>query len=308
LANRKLVHTRPNYYNLFNDYEDDYMNDRVIVFIGAHPDDETFGVGGTLSQYAAAGIKAYYLCATRGEVGSVDPEKMKGFATMGDLRWAELECAAGIIGLSGVIHLGYRDSGMPGWEENRHPQALMAQPVDEVAGRIVKVLRELKPQVVVTFDPIGGYRHPDHIATHKAAVKAFYATSDPEQYPEAGAVFQPQKLYFHIFPRNLLKTAVKLLPLIGQDPHKFGRNKDIDLASLVEVEFPVNAVIKLTKESIVTREKARACHASQGGDRSPQSLLWRIANKLMSQQDSYMRDYPAPDKKRKERDLFEGVV
>jgi len=180
--------------------------------------------------------------------------------------------------------------------------------VDEVAGRIVKAIRELKPQVVATFDPIGGYRHPDHIATHRATVKAFYAASDPAQYPEAGPAFQPQKLYFHIFPRGLLKTAVKLLPLIGQDPSKFGRNKDIDLASLVEVEFPENAVIKLTKESVITREKARACHASQGGDRTPQSLLWRTANKLMSRHDSYMRDYPAADKKHKEHDLFEGVV
>jgi N-acetyl-1-D-myo-inositol-2-amino-2-deoxy-alpha-D-glucopyranoside deacetylase len=284
------------------------MNDKVMVFVGAHPDDETFSIGGTLSQYVATGVKAYYLCATRGEVGSVDPERMKGFATMGDLRWSELECAAGIIGLSGVIHLGYRDSGMQGWQDNHHLQALMAQPVEEVAGRIVKVLRDLKPQVVVTFDPIGGYRHPDHIATHNAAVKAFYAASDPAQYPEAGPAYQPQKLYFHIFPRALLKTAVKLLPLIGQDPRKFGRNKDIDLASLVEVEFTENAVIKLTKEAIITREEARACHASQISERSSQSLLWRITNKLMSQQDSFMRDYPAPDKKRKERDLFEGVV
>jgi N-acetyl-1-D-myo-inositol-2-amino-2-deoxy-alpha-D-glucopyranoside deacetylase len=284
------------------------MNDKTLIFVGAHPDDETFAVGGTLAQYVDSGVKVYYVCATRGEAGSVGPEKMRGFKSIGDMRWAELECAAAIIGLAGVIHLGYRDSGMPGWEDNSHPQALIVAPVDEVAGRIVKIIRELKPQVVVTHDPIGGYRHPDHIATHNATAKAFYAAADPVQYTEAGPAFQSQKLYFHIFPRKLLKTAVRLLPLLGQDPHKFGRNKDIDLAGLVAVEFPEHAVIKLTEQSIKTRERARACHVSQIGDRAPQSRLWRIVNKLTAQHDSYMQAYPVPDKKRKERDLFEGVV
>ena len=284
------------------------MDSKTLVFVGAHPDDETFAVGGTLAQYVASGVKTYYVCATRGEAGSADAAKLKGFASMGDMRWAELECAAAVLGLAGVIHLGYRDSGMPGWEDNRHPQAFVMAPVEESAGRIVRIIREIKPQVVITHDPIGGYRHPDHIAAHNATVKAFYAAGEPAQYPEAGPAFQPQKLYFHIFPRKMLKTVVKLLPLLGLDPHKFGRNKDIDLAGLVEVEFAENAVIKLTEQSMRTREKARACHASQGGDRAPQSRLWRIANKFMSQHDSYMRDYPAPDKKRKEHDLFEGVV
>lgn len=284
------------------------MNNKTLIFVGAHPDDETFAVGGTLSQYAAAGVKIYYVCATRGEAGSVDPQKMRGFMSMGDMRWAELECAAAVIGLAGVIHLGYRDSGMQGWEDNHRPDAFIVAPVEETAGRIVKIIRELKPQVVVTHDPIGGYRHPDHIAAHKATVKAFYTASDPAQYPEAGPAFKPQKLYFHIFPRRMLKTVVRLLPLLGKDPHKFGRNGDIDLAGLVAVEFPEQAVIQLTKQSIRTRERARACHISQIGDQAPQSRLWRIANKLVSQQDSYMRDYPAPDKRHKEHDLFEGVI
>lgn len=284
------------------------MEQRTLIFVGAHPDDETFAVGGTLAQYAAAGVKTYYVCATKGEAGSVGPEKMRGFASMADMRWSELECAAGILGLSGVIHLGYRDSGMPGWEDNRHPQALVGAPVEEAAGRIVKIIRELKPQVVVTHDPIGGYRHPDHIAVHNATVKAFYAAGDSAQYPEAGPAFQPQKLFFHIFPRGMLKTVVKLLPLLGKDPHKFGRNGDIDLAGLVAVEFPEHAVIKLTKQSLQTREKARACHISQIGDQAPQSRLWRIANKMIGHHDTYMQAYPAHDKKHREFDLFEGVL
>ncbi len=85
---------------------------------------------------------------------------MRGYSSIGDLRWAELKCAAQTLGLTDVIYRGYRDSGMAGSEDNKHPQALSAAPLEQVAGRIVAVIRRLKPEVVVTFDPIGGYRHP----------------------------------------------------------------------------------------------------------------------------------------------------
>jgi N-acetyl-1-D-myo-inositol-2-amino-2-deoxy-alpha-D-glucopyranoside deacetylase len=124
---------------------------RTLVLTGAHPDDETFGMGGTLAQYAAAGVKVYYVCGTRGEVGEVPPEYLKGYNSIAELRTHELKCAADTLGLSDVIYLGYRDSGMAGTADNQHPQALAAAPLEEVAGRIVKELRRLKPEVVVTF-------------------------------------------------------------------------------------------------------------------------------------------------------------
>lgn len=284
------------------------MENKRLIFVGAHPDDETFAVGGTLAQYAAKGVKVYYVCATRGEAGIIDPSRLRGFREMGELRWSELECAVKELGLAGMVYLGYRDSGMPGWADNKHPQALINASMDEAAGSIVKVIRELRPQVVVTHDPMGGYRHPDHIAVHKATIRAFQAAPDPAQYPESGTPFQPQKLYFHIFPRRALKLVVRLMPVIGKDPHRFGRNGDIDLASLVEVDFPENAVIRLSEQAIRKRERARRCHLSQIGDSTPQSKLWRLANRLLSQHDSYMRAYPVQNSKRKEYDLFEGVT
>ena len=279
---------------------------KTLIFAGAHPDDETFGVGGTLAQHAAAGVKVYYVCGTRGEAGSVDPEQVRGYGSVGDLRWAELECAAKILGLAGVTHLGYRDSGMPGTEDNKHPLALMHQPLDEVTGRIVKVIRELKPEVVITFDPIGGYRHPDHIAMHNATVRAFYAAGDVKQYPEAGPAFQASKLYFHVFQRGLMKLAVRLMPLLGQDPHHFGRNKDIDIASIMLTEFPIHAIVRLNKEAVEAREKASACHASQLGGRPRGMGLFNLASRLSGPRDTFMRAYPPPGKKR-ETDLFAGV-
>jgi N-acetyl-1-D-myo-inositol-2-amino-2-deoxy-alpha-D-glucopyranoside deacetylase/mycothiol S-conjugate amidase len=275
-----------------------------MIFVGAHPDDETFGIGGTLAHYAAAGTKVYYACATRGEVGSADPEGMQGYATLGDKRWNEMKCAAQILGIADIIYLGYRDSGMPGSEDNKHQEALVTAPPGQVAFRIVKVIRELKPEVVITFDPIGGYRHPDHIAIHNATVKAFHAAGDPKQYPEAGPVFQPKKLYFSVFPRGLLKVAVKLLPFFGQDPRRFGRNKDIDIASIAKVEFPVHAIIRFTKQTVETRDKAAACYVSQVGGGPPRTSLLGFINKLFGKRDLYMRAYPPADRRR-ESDLFE---
>ena len=280
---------------------------RTLLFVGAHPDDETFGIGGTLAQYAAAGVRVYYACATRGEAGSVNPEQMKGHATLGDMRWAELECAAQILGLADVIYLGYRDSGMLGAEDNRHPEALAAAKLDQVVGRIVKAARQVKPDVVLTFDPIGGYRHPDHIAVHNATVRAFHATGDPGQLPEAGEAFRPQKLYFSVFPRGMLKLAVRVMPLFGQDPRRFGRNKDIDIASLAEVEFPVHAEVRLSKRSIELRDRAAACHASQMEGGPPRAGMLGIINRLRGQRDLYMRGHPPVTGRRRETDLFEGV-
>ncbi|MBI4283887.1 MAG: PIG-L family deacetylase [Chloroflexi bacterium] len=283
---------------------------KTLIFFGAHPDDETFGMGATLAWYAASGVRVYCVCATRGEAGTVDPEHMAGYATIGDLRWAELKRAAEVLGLADVIYLGYRDSGMPGAEDNKHPEALIMAPIEEIAGRIVKILRELKPDVVITHDSGGGYGHPDHIAVHKATVKAFSAAGDPAQYPAAGAAFQPSKLYFGVRFHRLMKIVFKLMPLFGQNPRRFGRNKDIDLSRMIGMEYPVHAVIHLTKQAIEMRNKAAACHASQGGGqiRSGQFRMFRIMEKLGGPRAYFMRAYPPPTHRRREKDLFEGVV
>jgi N-acetyl-1-D-myo-inositol-2-amino-2-deoxy-alpha-D-glucopyranoside deacetylase/mycothiol S-conjugate amidase len=252
-------------------------------------------------------VKVYYACATRGEVGDVDASLLPNNKTVGDLRWEELECAAGILGLVGIFHLGYRDSGMPGSENNHHPDALAAAPLEQVAERIVKIIREVRPQVVVTFDPIGGYRHPDHIAVHRATVLAFRAAGDAAQYPQAGAPYQPQKLYFHVMSRKLLKILVRILPFFGQDPKRYGRNKDIDLTELVEPEFPIHARVKITEQVRDIQEKARACHHSQIGGGRPRFSIFALMGKLAGRRDSFMRGYPEPVKGKVESDLFEAV-
>ena len=116
------------------------MTKRSLLAVFAHPDDETFGTGGTLAHYARAGVSVHLVCATRGEVGEA-PRDLKGFASVGDMRADELQYASNILGLESVNFLGYLDSGMPGSPDNRHPQALAAAPTDEVARKIAAYIR-----------------------------------------------------------------------------------------------------------------------------------------------------------------------
>jgi len=277
---------------------------KTLLAVLAHPDDESFGLGGTLALYARRGYDTYLVCATRGEVGMVDD--LGGHASIAELRESELRCAAKHLGLTGVYFLGYRDSGMPGSDDNRHPNAQVNRPVEEVAGRVVKYIRELKPDVVLTFDPIGGYKHPDHIQIHRATALAFDRADDASFHPEAGAPFQPRALYFQVFPRGFLKWATRLLPLFGKDPAKFGRNGDINLKELAEVDFPVHARLDIRSVSEVKRE-AGACHASQGGVGLRRGLMGFVTT-VFGEHEDYMRAYPPVDTGfTRLRDLFDGI-
>jgi len=286
---------------------------KTLVFFGAHPDDESFGIGSTLAQYAASGIKVYYVCSTGGEAGTVDPEDLNGNITIKQLRATELQCAAQALGLSGVIELGYRDSGMQGSEENKHPDSLVMAPIDEVCRNMVKIIREIKPDIVITHDGGGGYGHPDHIVTHKAAERAFHIAGDPKRYLEAGPPFQPSKLYFGVRNRRIMRLMIKLMPLFGQDPHHFGRNKDVDITKMVDVEFPIHAIIRLRKQDLETRNRAVACHASQSGGSGGRGrpFLFKILeaiDRIGGPKDYFMRDFPPPDSRRREKDLFERIA
>jgi len=279
-----------------------------MLVVMAHPDDESFGLGGTLALYAKRGVKVHLICATRGEVGMVAPEFLKGYSSIAELREDELRCAAEQLGLEQVYFLGYRDSGMVGTEDNAHPKALAQAPMDEIVATIVGYMRELRPQVVITFDPAGGYGHPDHIAMHEATVRAFNAAVDPLLFPNAGAPFRPQKLYFSTFSLRFVKPMLTLLRLIGRDPRKWGRNQDIDLTEVFEARFPVNAKVSY-REVADVKKKAIACHASQldmgSSTRGAVGALFRL-NRFGSV-DTFMRADPPFTNGRIERDLFDGI-
>ena len=277
---------------------------KTLLAVLAHPDDESFGLGGTLALYSSKGYDVYYVCATRGEAGTVDEEHLKGFKDTAEMRTAELMKAAKALGLKEVFFLGYRDSGMPGTEPNQHPDAQINAPIDEVAGRVVKYIRDLKPEVVLTFDPIGGYKHPDHIHIHKATVLAFENSDNASFHPEAGAPFKAKALYYQVFPKGLLKAAVRLMPLFGKDPTKFGRNGDINIKELAEVTFPIHVRLNVQPVSEAKR-KASEAHASQGGMQMRRGLMGFIT-RFLGEKEDYMQAYPpVGDSFKRKVDLFD---
>jgi len=277
---------------------------KKILSVLAHPDDETFGMGGTLAFYASQGVEVHLICATKGEAGDVKPELLKDYASIADRRESELRCAADTLGLKKVTFLGYRDSGMNGTEDNQNPNAFINAPFEEVVGKIVSYIRDFKPDVVLTFDPVGGYHHPDHIYIQKATVAAFEAASDAEQYPQPGPAFQPKKLFYHIFPRGFVRFAVKAYKLLGKDPTRFGRNHDINLEELAsDADYPTHVKIDYRKVDHL-KEKASNCHESQLNFDNQSPLVLKIARYLVSGTDSYMQAYPPVPEDYRQTDLF----
>lgn len=237
---------------------------RRMVVVMAHPDDETFGMGGTIAHYSSLGVEIHLICATKGEAGEVDPRYLVNCQTIGELRQKELECAVKKLGIARIHWLEYRDSGMQGSADNLHPGALISQPVARVARKISKLIMSIHPDVVVTFDPIGGYRHPDHIAVHNATKLAFLNIRRDMHNTGSIPPGASMRLFFHTFPRGFFRFWVKMIRFFGGDPEHFGKNHDINLLEFINVDFPIDVRVN-TRRVLKTRNAAYRCHASQGG-------------------------------------------
>jgi LmbE family N-acetylglucosaminyl deacetylase len=272
------------------------MSKRLLVSF-AHPDDESFGVGPLIAKYAAEGVEITLICATNGDAGSVDPDRLNGYDSVASLRLDELKCASQVLGFKEVITFGYRDSGMMGSADNQHPASLWQAPMDKLSAQIADVIRRIHPQVVVTFDPYGGYGHPDHIKIHQATVAAYHAVqSDP---------VHPQKLYYTAFPRGLLRVGATLMRLTGQDPRRAGKNHDLDFQAVLDATLPVHAKV-YTEPYYDVGQRAAACHASQINPRLLFPLGHWLSRKIAAYS-TFTRAEPTPNG-HLEHDLFEGVT
>src|SRR5918912_2390872 len=154
---------------------------RRILFVHAHPDDETVGTGATMARYAAEGALVTLVTCTLGEEGEIYVPELALLAAaeadqLGGYRIAELAAACAALGVTDHRFLGgagrYRDSGMMGLPTNQHPRAFWGADLDEAARALLDVIREVRPQVAVTDDPNGFYGHPDHIQTHRVTMRA----------------------------------------------------------------------------------------------------------------------------------------
>ena len=205
-----------------------------LVAIYAHPDDETFGVGGTMARYADQGVPLTMVCATRGEVGEIAAGSAATPETLGVFREQELRDAMAILGVTDVRFLDYRDSGMKGTDDNRDPRAFMNAPPLDVVASLVRVIRERRPDVIVTWDESGGYGHPDHVATHHHATAAFRAASDAAQFPDAGPAWDGASLFYTAIPMEEFARVMDEMRKSGVDVPDFG--EDDEIASLPRLD------------------------------------------------------------------------
>ncbi len=190
---------------------------RRLLLVHAHPDDESIGTGATMARYAEENVLVTLVTCTLGEEGEVLVEELADLAAdrtdgLGRHRIGELATACEALGVTDHRFLGgpgrYRDSGMMDTPTNARPEAFWNADLSEATGLLVAVMREVRPQVVVSYDENGGYGHPDHIQAHRVTVAAFGAAGDPTRYPEAGEPWSPAKLYYTAIAKSALQAGI----------------------------------------------------------------------------------------------------
>ena len=170
----------------------------TLLAVRPHPDDESSSTGGMLAYYSARNVRTGVVICTGGEEGEIrdpDLDPVADKPRLRELRAQEVKNACEILGVAELRMLGFRDSGMADTSANQHPEAFVNVDRSEAAYRLVRVIRELRPRVIVTEPPGGMYPHPDHIMCHEITMDAFKAAGNPRVFPEAGPPWQPDKLY-----------------------------------------------------------------------------------------------------------------
>ena len=187
-----------------------------LLLVHAHPDDETITTGGTIARYASEGVEVTVLTCTLGEEGEVIGDAWAGLVAseadqLGGYRIAELCAALSALGSAAPRFLPgagrYRDSGMIGTPSAANPRAFVNARLDEAVGAVVAVIREIRPHVVITYDPNGGYGHPDHIQAHAITTAAVEAAGTPA-YPETGEPWSTPKFYWTVTERSGLERGI----------------------------------------------------------------------------------------------------
>jgi mycothiol S-conjugate amidase len=239
----------------------------------AHPDDEGL-VTGSFARYINAGARVALICATRGEVGEIAPGVDATRETLGQVREQELRKAMSYVNLDEIHFLDYRDSGMAGTAENGHDHNFINAPDEEVIGKVVAIIRATKPQVLLTFDPRGGYGHPDHIKIYRATMAAFEMAGDPSCYPEqlqnGLKAHTPQKVYWTSFSREFFVELARYFEQQGIDTKQFGAFNPGARASLMQYEVTTRIDVSPYVE---LKGQAWAAHASQHNPNSPMSKV-----------------------------------
>ncbi|WP_405890080.1 N-acetyl-1-D-myo-inositol-2-amino-2-deoxy-alpha-D-glucopyranoside deacetylase [Streptomyces sp. NBC_00133] len=288
---------------------------RRLLLVHAHPDDESINNGATMALYAATGAQVTLVTCTLGEEGEVIPPDLAHLAPdrddrLGPHRIGELAAAMKELGVTDHRFLGgvgrFRDSGMMGVEQNHRPGAFWNTDVDEAALHLVEIIRSVRPQVLVTYDPEGGYGHPDHIQAHRVAMRAAELAAEPDFRRDLGDAHAIAKIYWNRVPRSVAEEGFARLRAAGVD---FPGIAAIDDIPGVVDDSLITAEIDGTS---YTERKAAAmrAHASQIAVDGPFFALSNDLGQPIFATEYYqlVRGEPGAPPEEREHDLFAGVA
>ncbi|WP_030153403.1 N-acetyl-1-D-myo-inositol-2-amino-2-deoxy-alpha-D-glucopyranoside deacetylase [Streptomyces sp. NRRL S-244] len=300
---------------------------RRLLLVHAHPDDESINNGVTMAKYAAEGAHVTLVTCTLGEEGEVIPPGLAHLApdrddTLGPHRIGELAAAMAELGVTDHRFLGgpgrFRDSGMMGAEQNLRPGSFWSTDVDEAAAHLVEVIREVRPQVLVTYDPDGGYGHPDHIQAHRVATRGAELAAEAAYRRDLGDPWRIGKIYWNRVPRSVveegfarLKAAREHPPAVAEGDPKApfpGLASPDDVPGVI-ADDRITAEIGADEAFVAAKAAAMRAHATQIAVDGP---FFALSNDLA--QPLFAREYyelvagrPGAPAGEREHDLFAGV-
>lgn len=286
---------------------------RRLLLVHAHPDDESINNGATMAKYAAEGALVTLVTCTLGEEGEVIPAELRQLAadredTLGAHRAGELAAAMKALGVTDHRLLGgpgrYRDSGMMGAPQNERPECFWRADVDEAAASLVEVIREVRPQVLVTYDPQGGYGHPDHIQAHRVAMRAVDLAAESAFRRDLGDPHEVAKVYWNCVPLSVVEQGFARLRAAGREVAFPGVASPQDVPGVVP-DAEVTAAVDTTAYAPAKAAAMRA-HATQVAVDGP---FFALSNELGQPlfATEYYRLVRGPAAAGREDDLFAGV-
>ncbi len=280
----------------------------TLMAVHAHPDDEIFGTGGVFAAAADEGMRTVLVVATGGEEGEIrDPDRdtPEHKARLAEIRAEELARSAGILGIEEVYSLGYRDSGMLGTPANDHSDSFLQSDREEAVERVVRLIREVRPDVLVTYDERGGYGHPDHVTAHEVTTLAVEAAADPGRFPDLGlAAWSVPKFYNSANPRSVWQYIAEQMhergiPL-GPEESDYDYESYLTPDDLITTRVDVSPYVRRKRAALM--EHKTQVSEDDGLNSMPPDLF-----DTLLRTESFIRVRSAVEVPEPESDLFAGL-
>jgi N-acetyl-1-D-myo-inositol-2-amino-2-deoxy-alpha-D-glucopyranoside deacetylase len=264
----------------------------TLLLVHAHPDDEAISTGGVMMKAKAHGHRVVLVTATRGEVGEIyNMDEAASRPRLGEIRTEELKAAGDILGVDRIEFLGYRDSGMVDTADNKDPRSFHQARLEEAAGKLAAVVRDERPDVVVTYAEDGVYGHPDHIKAHHVTNAAF------DMLEREG--WTPSKLYYTAIPRSMMEAFMKQMPEEAQR-----QNTNMRIAGTPDELVTTRVDVH---DYVDQKRKAFAAHVSQNDPNSWFTTMASQIYELAFGTEYYQLARGKPGSDLPEQDLFAGI-